>query len=434
MKPQIAFPDPCSYNPKYSQKVLPDYRAAIGENGGELVLIESRMPLDEIMERMASCSALLLPSCSADVDPQKYGRPPHPKAAKPDPLRATLDDILLRDAYKTRKPILGVCYGLQSLNVWHGGTLYQDLESERDTTLHKGKDEKDLHGVTVELDTRLAHVLRLGKGNNQIKVNSKHRQAARKVPDKLRIAATAEDGVIEALEGTDPRHHVLAVQWHPERDFRENDHSRNLLKHFIEEAKGYVPVPTATRLHDFANRLSDLLRNLRDEDAITDTLDYVLGALYGLDRAHELGFRDRTMPHGDNYRPHLANYAIGISRNETLNTFWMAGFYFNSAIQRIAAAFDRIPRMLGVKVVKRESTQDRMKKIAAPASFANWLNVHKEVNRLKHPSEGLAAGRKVTMDRALAAFEELISLLETKKSELMNRAQITSSKSSKIVP
>ncbi len=116
-------------------------------------------------------------------------------------------------------------------------------------------------------------------------------------------------------------------------------------------------IPTMSKsvpaqLDDFGTSLHQLFLELPDHDAVTDTLDYLLGALFGLSRAHELGFRDRKSGHFSVYRPHLANYALEISKGGSANELWAAGFYFNSAIQRIAAAFDRIPQMLGAKAQK----------------------------------------------------------------------------------
>src|SRR5215469_17233104 len=107
------------------------------------------------------------------------------------------------------------------------------------------------------------------------------------------------------------------------------------------------------QLDEYGRSLHRLFLELPDHTAITDTLDYVLGALYALSQAHQLGFKDRSTHYVSVYRPHLANYALQISDGSVLNSLWLAGFNFNSGIQRLAAAFDRIPRMLGARMRKR---------------------------------------------------------------------------------
>src|ERR1700732_2736263 len=96
-----------------------------------------------------------------------------------------------------------------------------------------------------------------------------------------------------------------------------------------------------------AKDVKKLLIALPDHDAVTDILDYTVGALYGLSRAVESGFVDRPAGWHNTYRPHLPQYVERILKDESLNEKWLAGFYFNSAIQRIAACFDRIPKLLG---------------------------------------------------------------------------------------
>jgi hypothetical protein len=188
-----------------------------------------------------------------------------------------------------------------------------------------------------------------------------------------------------------------------------------------------MPKTVAARLDEFGVALHQLLLQLPDHDAVTDTLDYVLGALFGLVRAHELGFRDRTGTQFPIYRPHLANYALQIPKNQSVNNLWLAGFYFNSAIQRIAAAFDRIPRMLGAKKKKKVGTKrvptsakERMTEINN-TPFDKWERVYDEVNAFKHDPEGRAAGRTVAMTDAIESFEQLVKLLNSSRAELAAR-------------
>src|SRR5690242_19249239 len=121
MKPRIAIPEPCSYDKAYSDRSFPAYLRAIEACGGQPAPILLDAPPEEIARTVSRCAAILLPGSKADVDPQKYGAEKHPATAAPDPLRDAADELLLQDAYSQRKPILGICYGLQALNVWRTG-------------------------------------------------------------------------------------------------------------------------------------------------------------------------------------------------------------------------------------------------------------------------------------------------------------------------
>src|SRR5579864_3902230 len=223
MKPRIAMPEPCSYDREYSNRALPYYLQAVEKSGGEAVVIPLGLSPEEIARRITRCSAILLPGSKADVDPQKYGAAPHPRSAAPDPLRDAADELLLQDAYNMRKPVFGICYGLQSLNVWRTGTLVQHIESGIE---HSPADKDQMvHEVTIEPESILAE----NAGRLVAAVNSSHHQSAEVPGDALRVVARSpKDGVIEALEGTSPDHYVLAVQWHPEKSFSRDQISHNL--------------------------------------------------------------------------------------------------------------------------------------------------------------------------------------------------------------
>jgi putative glutamine amidotransferase len=211
---------------------LPPYVRAVEAAGGEPVVIPLRLPPEEMAKRITKCAAVLLPGSKADVDPQKFGQDRHPKTAKADRLRDAADELLLQDAYNLHKPIFGICYGLQSLNVWRTGSLVQDIKSE---TTHSVRGGVMAHQVVVEPRTLLAREIKAG--SCRIRVNSSHHQAADIVGDGLRVAARCpEDGTIEAIEGTLPGHYVLAVQWHPERTFESDEPSLQLFKSFIAAA------------------------------------------------------------------------------------------------------------------------------------------------------------------------------------------------------
>src|ERR1700678_1014794 len=127
MRPRIAIPVPNSKRKMYVRLALPPYEDAVRSVGGEPVIIDVNAAPREIAQAMKTCDGVLLPGSPADVDPEKYGAERNPKTAAADSARDNTDELLLQDAYNMRKPVFGICYGLQSLNVWRTGTLQQDL-------------------------------------------------------------------------------------------------------------------------------------------------------------------------------------------------------------------------------------------------------------------------------------------------------------------
>ncbi len=240
MKPRIAIPVPNSKRPLYARIALPQYERAVRSAGGEPVIIALNASSTEIAQAVKSCDGVLLPGSPADVDPEKYGAARHPETAAADPFRDNTDELLLQDAYNMRKPVFGICYGLQSLNVWRTGTLDQVLP--RGVKHSAGSKVAQVHRVEIDPESKLAGILRdagaLPHGDEpMLPVNSSHRQAAQTVGDGLRLVAwSAEDGVKEAVEGTSPDHFVLGVQWHPERTYDSEPASRAMFAAFIRAA------------------------------------------------------------------------------------------------------------------------------------------------------------------------------------------------------
>ncbi|MGA2413483.1 MAG: gamma-glutamyl-gamma-aminobutyrate hydrolase family protein [Candidatus Sulfotelmatobacter sp.] len=273
MPPRIAIPMPHSADRDYAERAIPQYEQAVQQAGG----VPVRIPLDQtpaqVMRLIERCDGVLLPGSNADVDPAKFGAPRSPHTAAADPRRDTVDELLLQDAYNMRKPVLGICYGLQSLNVYRTGSLIQHIpdflpEELRARVDHEaGKKVAVAHSVKIEQDSKLAAIVaeegneeragiqecgdsrpRLsnrsqleglsGEGKLLFPVNSSHHQSAGTVGDGLRISACcAEDGIIEALEGTSPDHFVLAVQWHPERSVAQDEASRAIFRALVEAAE-----------------------------------------------------------------------------------------------------------------------------------------------------------------------------------------------------
>lgn len=168
-------------------------------------------------------------------------------------------------------------------------------------------------------------------------------------------------------------------------------------------------------LEPYAQKLSELLIKLPDRDEITDTLDYLLGAIYGIHRAMDAGFAERPGTWDSTYRPHLVNYVEDIQQGRPLNKYWLGGFYFNSAIQRLAACFDRIPKLL-----KATGNNARLRMAAVnTGKYEEWDAVYEELNFYKHDPEGRASGRKVGMIEAVSAFKQAVDLLDSSKARLI---------------
>lgn len=232
MNPRVAIPKPHSLDPEYAERALPQYVAAIEKAGGRPVVIGLELSPDEIAKQLAQCDAVLLPGSKADIDPSKYGEPRHPKTAESDPRRDMADELLLQDAYNLRKPILGICYGMQMLNVYLTGSLVQHLETGVNHAA--GRTVPKAHRVQVEAQSRLAEIIGpFLDQRRELVVNSSHHQAAGAVGDSLRVVARCpEDRTIEAVEGVDPHHFVLGIQWHPERTIEE-EASLEIFRAFI---------------------------------------------------------------------------------------------------------------------------------------------------------------------------------------------------------
>jgi putative glutamine amidotransferase len=209
-----------------------------------------------------SCAGILLPGSGADVDPEKYGERPIAACSPKDPAREAADDLLLQDAHNLQKPILGICYGLQALNIWRNGTLIQDLPQafaangqgqDREKVLANhaaGRTVLHAHPVTLSPGSRLAAILDDASDVehtadfSRISVNSSHHQAVGRLGDHLRMVARSPvDGVIEAVEGELPDQFVLGVQWHPERSYQESSASRALFAAFVQAAATWRPRP-----------------------------------------------------------------------------------------------------------------------------------------------------------------------------------------------
>ncbi len=241
-------PIPTSFDEAYNAKSWPEYAAAISDAGGEPIPVPLTHTPAELQSLVDHAAAILLPGSGADIDPNRYGHPRDAASAPPDLLREATDRAILEAAESTSKPVLGICLGLQSLNVYYGGTLIQDL-SPMPVNHRAGRAVNAAHAVELIQDSRLGSAL-CGNSQNaafgdmltRMPVNSSHHQAVGMPGDSLRaVARCPEDGVIEALEGTNSEHWLVGVQWHPERTVGESSASRALFTTFVQMAASSWP-------------------------------------------------------------------------------------------------------------------------------------------------------------------------------------------------
>ncbi len=172
-----------------------------------------------------------------DLTPELYGQDKSDKVGETYTRRDYFEREMVFKAVSRKIPILGICRGHQALNVIFGGSLYQDLEEREERTLnHRQTEKRDFsnnHEIEIMPDSKLAEIL----GKKSVTVNSAHHQILRRIPDGLRAAAVTQDGVVEALEGTDDNY-ILTVQWHPEAD-PDSEVSRAIFEDFSKKTRDY---------------------------------------------------------------------------------------------------------------------------------------------------------------------------------------------------
>lgn len=243
--PKIAIPEPTSLDSSYNARTLPQYVMALQSAGATVVVIPLHERPDRIAKLLATTQGALLPGSRYDIDPQVYGESRIAACNETDPARSAVDELLLQDAFNLHKPLLGICGGMQSLNVWRNGTLIQDLAVEGLTSVDHapGREVSEAHPLVISAESRLQGLLPDSPLAEH--VNSSHHQAVKVAGDNLAVTGTSPvDGVVEAIELKSPDHFVLGVQWHPERTVAVSALSRAIFREFVKEASQWKPQPT----------------------------------------------------------------------------------------------------------------------------------------------------------------------------------------------
>lgn len=211
------------------------YVSAVRQAGGDPVEISLRYTPSELGAAMQGLDAVLLPGSPADIHPTLFRARAHPDCAISDPRREATDFALLEYALARELPVLAICYGIQSLNVFLGGTLVQDIAGEVGTQIEhqwngrsKGAPEP-FHPVQIEADSRLARMA----AATELRVNSSHHQSVLERGRNLRVVARAPDGVVEAVEGPLNSAWILGVQWHPERMTGTSPFAQSLFRELV---------------------------------------------------------------------------------------------------------------------------------------------------------------------------------------------------------
>lgn len=209
------------------------YISAVEDAGAVPFIIPVSNDLEKTKKLIDLCDGLLFPG-GEDIDPGYYGENPHKNLGE---IRPEVDKFLFHSllyALEQRKPALGICKGMQMMVVATGGSLYQDIYSQREeeTFLHcqSGRRTYGVHQVQIDKDSRLFQILETG----QLATNSMHHQSVRTLGKGLRLSAHTEDGIVEAVESLDGR--LIGVQWHPEEMVPESGAMKRLFKNLVQRA------------------------------------------------------------------------------------------------------------------------------------------------------------------------------------------------------
>lgn len=221
------------------------YLSGLLESGAVPIVLPATSDLAHIRRLVQACDGFLIPG-GQDIAPERYGARRESHTHRSATARDSMEQALVKAALEAHKPILGICRGMQSLNVALGGTLHQDIQAKISKTAlqHVQRRPFDLpaHMVDVVGGTKLAKVV----GAPHLGVNTLHHQSVAKLGEGLVVnAVSCDDGVIEGVE-MPAEQFVIGVQWHPEHMWRTRPHSKRLFKAFVEAA-------AKRRLEDFAD-------------------------------------------------------------------------------------------------------------------------------------------------------------------------------------
>ena len=213
---------------KQSLWMLPGYLDGLRQAGCLPMILPLTREPEEIDQILAMVDGILLTG-GQDVSPELYGEAPA-LTGEVCEMRDAMEQLLLKKAMVLDKPVLGICRGIQFINVALGGSLYQDIPSQHPSAVEHHQSppyDKPSHAVTLVQGSPLQSLL----GQQKLLVNSYHHQAVRRLADGLEVMARSEDDLVEAVWKPDQKF-LWAVQWHPEFSFRTEDSSRRIFAAF----------------------------------------------------------------------------------------------------------------------------------------------------------------------------------------------------------
>jgi putative glutamine amidotransferase len=215
------------------------YSEAVEAAGGLPVHIPLIPRADFIKGVVDDLDGVLLPGSDSDVDPQRYGREPHPRLGEVHPVKDETDLLVLGEVEARAMPLFAMCFGVQVLNVFRGGTLVQDIPSQLSNAInHQQGAPRDRHSHAVRLlEDSVTGQLAGGAG---APVNSHHHQALDDLGRELIATAWASDGIVEAVQDPRSDRYVVGVQWHPELGWEKDKFARALFERFVREAAQFA--------------------------------------------------------------------------------------------------------------------------------------------------------------------------------------------------
>ena len=211
------------------------YIRAIEDLGGIPIILPLVADLGARRRLLTHIDGLMLTGSGPDLAPELYGERQRYKFRVMSQRRATFELEMAQLARSADLPLLGICGGMQALNVAFGGSLYQDIDSQRPHPLrHRQTAQATLlsHAVKIAPNSMLRRIVRTAT----MRVNSSHHQSVKDVAPSLQASAVAPDGIIEAIESTAQRF-LLGIQWHPEFLFDRYLPHRRLFEAFLEAAR-----------------------------------------------------------------------------------------------------------------------------------------------------------------------------------------------------
>ncbi len=215
-----------------------DYSEAVEACGGVPVHLSLIPKAEYISEAVAGLDGILLPGCNTDVDPHYYSEEPHHKLGTVIKEKDETDRLVLSEVDRLKTPLLAICYGMQALNVFRGGSLVQDIESQVPKSIKHEQGEphtRNSHSLKIAGGSILSGMTAVKNSNEVIRVNSSHHQAIKKVGKNLKAVAWAKDGIIECVQDTRKDRFVLGVQWHPEMTADFDHISREIFALFVKK-------------------------------------------------------------------------------------------------------------------------------------------------------------------------------------------------------